>query len=444
MGLSDAETDEMLAAVVQRFDGRHRDLAATLRLHADRIRNRLAPGTEMSGQRWLLLGATFTQEYAVEAASVCNPSAFLLPDQSDAPSGSVRFGMSVRQIGEGHRSSVGFRTGTMHSDGKICVDATSRFTTAATTEPSTLLAAAFRTMAERDQPDSEAVSWVLDGLGDRFSAAELDERLAGLADQEDTRRNVSETVRRLRQLATRSYTARFPDTSEISERVLLPANSVESHGIEDARFVRFIDDDIVTFYATVTAFDGEQVAQQLLATTDFLTFNASPLLGRDAANKGMALFPRRIDGAYVALSRHDGARSAVSFSDDINHWCAATPLSTPTSTWEAVQVGNCGSPIETDDGWLVMTHGVGPMRTYSIGACLLDARDPTKVIARLDDPLLTPEPDEQDGYVPNVVYSCGPLLHHGTVVIPYGIADSAVAFAAVPLADLLGSMRQLS
>jgi predicted GH43/DUF377 family glycosyl hydrolase len=443
LALDDAEVDEVLAAIRRRFDGRHRELAETFRLHADRIRNRLSADVELSAQRWMLLGATFTQEYAVEGAAVCNPSAVPLPDQTGLPSGSVRFAMSVRQVGEGHRSSIGFRVGLVDHRGEVSIEAASRFVTGATIEAHTLAAPAFRSLARRFHHDAEAITWVLDRLGEQFSSAELDERLAELEDQRDTRRNVGETVRRLRELATRSYTAQFSASSPLSERVLLPANAVESHGIEDARFVRFVDDDGgITYYATATAFDGTDIAQQLLATTDFVTFRASPLVGAAAANKGMALFPRRIDGAFVALSRHDGAGNAVAFSDDVRHWSAAAPLPSPPSTWEAVQVGNCGSPIETDDGWLVLTHGVGPMRSYSIGASLLELHDPTKVIGRLDGPLLVPEADEQDGYVPNVVYSCGSLLHGATLVIPYGIGDAAIGFATVPLADLLGAMQR--
>jgi len=442
LDLGDDEVAETLADVMRRFGGRHRNLAETFLHHADRIGNRLDPGAELSEQRRSLLGATFTQEYAVEAAALCNPSAVSHPDQSGAPAGALRFVMSVRQIGEGHRSSIGFRTGLLDESGEVTIDEPVRFTTAGTIGTSTLDAEAFRGLAQRFHDDAEATGWVLDRLGEHFSIDQLDARLSQLEAQHDTRRNVAVTVRRLRALAARTYTAHFPATSDLSERVLFPASAIESNGIEDARFVRFVDDDgAVTYYATYAAFDGTVVAQQLLATNDFLTFAASPLLGAATANKGMALFPRRIDGRFAALSRHDGASNAIALSDNVHQWLASTPLECPSAAWEAVQVGNCGPPIETDDGWLVLTHGVGPMRTYSIGAWLLDLDEPTKVIGRLREPLLTPRREEQDGYVPNVVYSCGAVLHRETLLIPFGIGDASIGFATVPLRDLLEAMQ---
>jgi predicted GH43/DUF377 family glycosyl hydrolase len=211
--------------------------------------------------------------------------------------------------------------------------------------------------------------------------------------------------------------------------------------MEDARFVRFVDDDgRATYYASYTAFDGVDIRQQLLETTDFETFTSSPLVGPAAANKGLALFPRRIDGRFVALSRSDRETNTIAFSDNPHRWPSAVPCQVPTRPWEAVQLGNCGSPIETEAGWLVLTHGVGPMRTYSIGAILLDLDDPTRMLGHLRDPLLTPAEDERDGYVPNVVYSCGALVHAGAVVLPYGIADSAIRLATVPLDQVLGAL----
>ncbi len=222
---------------------------------------------------------------------------------------------------------------------------------------------------------------------------------------------------------------------------MLPAMAAESHGMEDARFVRLTDDDgTATYYATYTAYDGTAIGQQLLETPDFCVFTSSPVVGSAAANKGLALFPRRIGGRYVALSRSDRESNAIVYSDNLRHWEGALPCQVATQPWEMLQLGNCGSPIETDAGWLVLTHGVGPMRTYSIGALLLDLEDPTRIIGQLSDPLLTPEPDEQDGYVPNVVYSCGAMVHAGVLVIPYGIGDSSIGMATLPLDELLGAL----
>ena len=305
LGLDDDEVTATLAAITARFDRRHRDLAGTFHHHFERIANRVAPGTELSAERRLLLGATFTHEYAVEAAALCNPSAVAAPDQSGARPGDLRFVMSVRQIGEGHRSSIGFRTGVVDQRGAVTIEGPGPFTTAGTVEHGTLDADLFRSLAHNG--DAESTGWVLDGLGSRFTSAELDARLAELEAQHDTRRNVTETAHRLRQLASRSYDVQFPTTSTLGERVLVPATSAESNGMEDARFVRFVDDGgAVTYYATYTAFDGTGISQQLLATTDFRSFRSSPLLGDAAANKGLALFPRRINGRFAALSRHDG------------------------------------------------------------------------------------------------------------------------------------------
>lgn len=442
--LSDEEVSEALGSVVARFDGRHRDLLGAFERHADRIGNRLDAGAQLSDERWLLLGATFTHEYSVEAAGILNPSAVALPDQSGAPPGALRFAISVRQVGEGHRSSTGFRTGVISRRGAVSLDPPAAYTTAGAIEGGAHDAAAFRGLAQDVKRDQEATGWVLDGLSERFTIADLDERLGQLEAQRDTRRNVAATVRRLRDLASRTYTATFPATSALSERVLVPATSVESNGIEDARFVRFVDDEgAVTYHATYTAFDGLDVVQQLLSTEDLVTFRSSPLVGAAAANKGMALFPRKIDGRFAALSRFDGSGNAVAFSDDLTYWPSATPVTCPSAAWEAVQVGNCGPPIETDHGWLVLTHGVGPMRTYSIGAWLLDRDDPTQLIGHLRAPLLSPQPDEQDGYVPNVVYSCGGLVHHETLLIPYGIGDSTIGFATAPLAGVIEAMEQV-
>jgi predicted GH43/DUF377 family glycosyl hydrolase len=217
--------------------------------------------------------------------------------------------------------------------------------------------------------------------------------------------------------------------------------TAEAAGMEDARFVRFVDDDgSVRFYATYTAYSGSQISQQLLETEDFRSFTSTPMVGHAAANKGLALFPRRIRGRFAAMSRSDRETNSVAYADHPFVWTESVPCQQPTEAWEALQLGNCGPPIETDAGWLVLTHGVGPMRTYRIGAILLDLDDPTRIIGRLREPLLSPAADEQDGYVPNVVYSCGALVHAETLVVPYGIGDAAIGFATVPLGDLLAAL----
>lgn len=441
--LDESEVTQNLREVSARFVGRHADLEATFRHHADRIRNRLPPTMRLPEDRWLLLGATFTQEVSVEAAALCNPSAIMLPDQLGVSEGEIRFALSVRQIGEGHRSSIGFRIGILDRDGHVTINPTGPHAAAASaTEPAPLSASAIRASALARPRNREATRWVLDRLEQPHTPSQLDGVLADLGSQRDTRTNSGETVRVLRALAARCYTATFSSTSELSDNVLCPATAAEANGVEDARFVRFVDDDgTITYYATYTAYDGHAIAQQLLSTTDFVTFGVSPVLGRAAENKGLALFPRRVGGRYAALTRHDGASNGVAFSRDIDVWDDASPLAQPRTMRDIVQTGNCGSPIETDAGWLVLTHGVGPMRTYTIGALLLDRDDPTKVIGVLPEPLLSPLPSERDGYVPNVVYSCGALAHGDTLLLPYGIADASIGIATASITELLAAMH---
>lgn len=440
--LDEGEVSRGLVEVTERFGGRHRDLVARFDRSAERVADRIPPGHELSTDRWLLLGATFTHEYSVEAAAVCNPSFVVAPQQPQDARGSVELVMSKRGIGEGHRSSIGFSSVSVDEDGQVSVPPPSTFAGTGTVSGSTLHAGAFRGLARRLDDDVESTEWVLARLGEAFTHHELDGRLAELEARGDTRPRVYETVRRLRALAARAYRIDFPPSSELSERVLYPVTPAELNGVEDARFVRFVDGDDARYYATYTAYDGFHITQQLLETTDFCGFESSPMQGPAARNKGMALFPRRIGGHFAALTRHDGATNAVAFTDEIRHWPAASPLELRPMLWNAIQVGNCGSPIETDHGWLVLTHGVGPMRTYSIGACLLDLDDPRKVVAELRRPLLTPTADEQDGYVPNVLYSCGAVRHGRHLVIPYGVGDASIGFASVPVDTLVAEMDE--
>jgi predicted GH43/DUF377 family glycosyl hydrolase len=349
--------------------------------------------------------------------------------------------MSVRGIGEGHRSSIGFRTGAVDATGRPEVDSPAAFATVGETSPALLDAAVFRAELTRLEDAGEAADLVFGALGERFTRADLDERLTHLENHLITRGRAQRTADEIRAIAQRSYAIEFSHLTTLPERVLWPAMPDEEAGMEDARFVRFVDDDgSVTWYASYTAYSGARISQQLLATTDFCSFTSTPMVGPAAANKGLALFPRRIRGRYVALSRADRESNAITFSDCPYVWTDAQACQLPRDGWEVLQLGNCGSPIETDAGWLVLTHGVGPMRTYRIGAILLDLDDPTRIIGRLREPLLSPASDEQDGYVPNVVYSCGALVHADTLVLPYGIGDSTIGFATVAMPELMAAL----
>lgn len=442
LALSEADVQAALDSVALRFERRHRDLTGTFRRNARELADRLEPGLAISDARMLLLGATFTSEYAIEGAALCNPSIVAHPDQTGVAAGSLRFVMSVRGIGEGHRSSIGFRTGTVDQVGCMTIDNAGPFATIGTVVPTLLDAAVFRSELARLDDAGEAADYVLDALGDQFTRTDLDEQLDRLFVHRSTRTHAPETIALMRSIADRSYSVEFASDTDISEHVLWPATGAEAAGMEDARFVRFMDDDgTVTYYATYTAYSGSQIRQQLLSTNDFRSFTSIPMVGPAAANKGMALFPRRIAGAFAAMSRSDRESNTVAYSDRLSRWSGATACQRPRESWETLQLGNCGAPIETDAGWLVLTHGVGPMRTYSIGVILLDLNDPTRIIGRLAEPLLSPGDDEQDGYVPNVVYSCGGLVHAETLVLPYGIGDAAIGFATVALSELLAVLR---
>ncbi|BBX27485.1 glycoside hydrolase family 130 protein [Mycolicibacterium alvei] len=440
--LDDAQTLAVLDDVLLSYGDRHRGLTDTFRRHAAEVADRLASGSRLSDPRMLLLGAVFTNECAIEGAALCNPSIVVHPDQSGIATGSVRFVMSVRGIGEGHRSSIGFRTGTVDDAGRVVVDDPVPFASVGPKVPTLLDADVFRSELAWLHGGGEASDYVLDALGDQFTRADLDERLEQLQRHRSTRPHAAATIELIRAIADRAYGVEFSGDTALSERVLWPATGAEAAGMEDARFVRFVDDGgAVTFYATYTAYSGSQISQQLLATTDFRSFTSVPMVGQAAANKGLALFPRRIRGRFAAMSRSDRESNTIAYSDHPAVWTSSMPCQQPRQPWEALQLGNCGSPIETEDGWLVLTHGVGPMRIYRIGAILLDLDDPTRILGRLTEPLLSAADDEVDGYVPNVVYSCGALVHADTLVLPFGVGDAAIRIATVSLPELLGALR---
>jgi predicted GH43/DUF377 family glycosyl hydrolase len=338
-------------------------------------------------------------------------------------------------------SSIEFRTGVAAPDGQLRIDGSADHLVMARACEAQFDRRLFQHALGELGDAGEDAAYVLDSLPDPFTAGELDHALGTLYDHLLGRRTADQTIEHLRWVASCNYRVRFPEDSELSQRVLLPVAPTESHGMEDARFVRFTDDDgTVTYYATYTAFDGAHIAPQMLQTKDFNTFRVSQLIGPAATNKGMALFPRRVKGRYVALSRWDRENNAVTTSEDAHVWDEPTTIQTPVQPWELIQLGNCGSPIETPEGWLVLTHGVGPMRGYAIGALLLDLDDPTRVVARLTDPLLSPTEGERDGYVPNVAYSCGALAHGDRLILPYGCSDTSVGVAVIDLPRLLDQL----
>jgi predicted GH43/DUF377 family glycosyl hydrolase len=428
--------------ILRRFGSRHRGFGETLARQFESVAHHVPDITAVSAERRQLIGAYFTHEYSVEAAALFNPSIVAAPDQRGLPSGAKRFVMSVRAVGEGHLSSIEFRSGVLNADGTIAIDPVGPYLVGGRrTSPDHLNKRRFSDKLLELGGINDLSSSVLDRLGDEFTMRELEASLSTLEQQGPSHAIWFETVKIIHALASSNYVTTFPEDSELTERVIFPAGPHETRGMEDARFVRFTaDDGSIRYYATYTAYDGFEILPQLIETEDFLRFTVSTLNGKAAQNKGMALFPRKIGGKYVMLSRKDRENLHLSTSSDVHYWNDVTELYHPQAYWELLQIGNCGSPIETDAGWLVLTHGVGPMRRYAIGALLLDLEDPRRVIGRLPTPLLEPEEDERDGYVPNVVYTCGALVHAEQLIMPYGFSDSGVKVAQVRLSDLLAAL----
>ncbi len=440
LAMDDADVTSTLAELERRFAHRHRRLEESWSAHFQLAARRLGRVDNVPAEKALLIGAYFTREVALEGAALFNPSMVPHPDQSGLGPGEARFVMSLRAVGEGHISSIELRTGTVDASGTVRIDSPGPFSECGHHSPGPYRRDLFhRKLAERGY-DNRAAALVLDRLKSRFGPEELDRALDSVHIELSSRSAPREALAGIRWVAASNYTVEFAAETQVGERVLWPHGPAESHGMEDARFVRFVDGDDVTYFATYTAFDQVSVSSQILATTDFRRFEVCQLTGPFSADKGMALFPRKVGGRYAALSRWDREHLAVAFSDDVTEWDEATTLSLAPRPWEIVQIGNCGSPIETPQGWLVLTHGVGPMRTYAIGAVLLDLEDPRRVLGKLAQPILVPSEDERDGYVPNVVYSCGALVHDQTLIVPYAFSDCAVSFARVSLTEIVAAL----
>src|SRR5438445_7954744 len=420
LALSEQETDQQLSLVRADFGERHIDLDKSWLRHFEKVRAQIPDDETISEPRPLFIGALFSGEYALESAALFNPSIVPHPNQSGLSRGDLRFILSLRATGEGHISSIDFRTGVIHHDHSIEIKKTTPFVTLPELNPNpTYQKRAFLDKLSEMGLENDWAASVMERLGKTFLFDELDKSIQQAAFDEASAhtRDVPRTLECMRWLAESNYEIHFASSSEISERIIFPVSPNESNGIEDARFVRFVEDDgSVVYYATYTAYNGRVILPQLIETTDFLNFRVLTLNGRAVQNKGMALFPRRLDGRYVMLTRQDDEDLFLTFSDNPHFWSDSQLLEGPQQPWEFVKLGNCGSPIETEAGWSVLTHGVGPMRKYCIGATLLDLHDTARVIGRLKEPLLSPEGNEREGYVPNVVYSCGSLVHNGQLI----------------------------
>jgi predicted GH43/DUF377 family glycosyl hydrolase len=445
--LAPAEVQSLLKQLLSRYSGRHRNIT---RLLSDNCEKALADGAPelrgdaLSEEQRLLLGAYFTMEYSIESTAFFNPSIVEAPDQRGASADEKKVILSFRAVGEGHISSIAFREGTIDGGANLrfLPDRNSIVDT-----PQTIVRHIYnkdqfiQKMREIGLP-GPLISLVREGLKPEFLYGELLDFLDKTASHIGLHASIRSSLPQVKWLAHAHYEIAFSPDTPISERVIFPVSYREKNGIEDVRLVRFTDTPgHPVYYGTYTAYNGISVLPKILETEDFYRFKMSPLHGPHVKNKGLALFPRRIHGKYAMLARIDGINNYIMFSDDIHFWPEEAVLfQSPEYPWEYIQLGNCGSPMETEKGWLLLTHGVGAMREYCIGAVLLDREDPTRVLGRLKEPLLMPNEEEREGYVPNVVYSCGAIIHGGDLMIPYGVSDYSSTYASVPLKDLLRTL----
>ena len=381
LALDAASVASLLSEVLENFIGRHRNLLETFEARAEEMEAAFTGHSPFTQDQRRLIGAYFLHEYSFEAAALFNPSIVSHPDQSGVVEGARRFILSLRAVGEGHVSSLTFRSGVVAADGNVSVDPPAR-----------------------------------------------------LASIPKVRTPSAEDLERVELI--------FNPNQDISEHVIFPVLPSQSNGVEDARFVEFDERGTKTFYATYTAYTGRSIRSEMIETRDFASFRMTPLRGDAARNKGMALFPRKIAGKYAMIARQDNENLYLIYSDDLYCWNGGEAILKPRFPWEFVQIGNCGSPIELDEGWLLLTHGVGPVRRYSIGAVLLDKANPAKVLARSQEPLVRPEPSDREGYVPNVVYTCGAMRHKERIILPYAVSDTFCTFATMKIAALLESLQR--
>lgn len=442
--LTEEEARSILSNVFKEFRNRHRDVEGAFDRRYSELKPYLPSRYVPSATMRLLMGAYLSCEYALEAAALFNPSIVPHPDQGGIPKGSLRFIMSLRATGEGHISSIEFRTGLINEDGNVEFDLHDRFVSSPNIRPNPQFDKDEFIIKIRDEQHLDSTTReIFSSLPKSFKRSEI---LASIAKVKKKYKKLSaarnDAMSHVQSLLALNYEITFPTNLALSERVIFPVSEFESNGIEDARFVRFVDDDgSVRYYATYTAYNGRQIMPLLLETDNFSDIRVRSLSGKAAKNKGMALFPRKIRGKYVMISRHDGEKLYLAYSENSYSWRKPGRLLSPTFPWEFTQIGNCGSPIETDKGWLLLTHGVGPVRKYCIGAILLDLDDPAEVIGQLEEPLIAPDESEREGYVPNVVYTCGAIAHSGRLIIPYAMSDYATRIASVSIQAVLAAMK---
>ena len=445
LSLPENQVEKVLEKVITNYSTRHKNIWDAFDSNYNEIKKYIPENTQMSNNRRALLGAYFSSEYSIQAAAFFNPSIVPHPDQSGVKEGSLRFILSFRSVGEGHISSIEFRSGIVDENCNFTFDKVSRYAERANiaSNPVYDKATFFMKLAEMTKFKTETAKNIISQqvynlLEDEFLLSDLLSVLQMVIDSEH--KDIGENIM---WLAKSNYELQFKLDQELSEKIIFPASQNDSNGIEDARFVRFVDDDgSVTYYATYTAYNGHNILPQIIETKDFLTFKMITLNGEFSRNKGMALFPRKVNGKYMMISRIDGESLYIMSSDNLHFWQNAELIKEPESAWEFVQIGNCGSPVETEQGWILLTHGVGPMREYSIGVTLLDLENPNRIIGNMNEPLLVCNQEEREGYVPNVVYSCGAIVHGEDLIIPYAMSDTCSGIVTVSLSELFNNIQK--
>jgi predicted GH43/DUF377 family glycosyl hydrolase len=445
MLLPDSQVSELLLQVQHEFHNRYNNIRLVFEKHFELVMHLLSEKERLAitCDKRLLIGSYFTMEYSLEHAALFNPSIVEDPDQSNTAPGEKNVILSFRATGEGHISSLVFKRAKLDNNAQIHFEPGGKYMNQGTvTQQKRNNKKAFKELLSHYPFPEEICADILSQLNDTFSYKEIESIMKNALQHVATGMVKNKLKYDILSLVNTSYELHFLKESLLSERVIFPVTFTEKNGIEDARFIKFTaEDGATTYLATYTAYDGSFILPHLIETKDFLHFKMSPLHGKAAVNKNLALFPRKVNGQYAMISRIDGVNNYIMFSDDLYLWETATLLQQPMYPWEFVQIGNAGSPIETEKGWLVITHGVGPMRKYCLGASLFDLNDPTKELGRLKEPLLMPDEDEWHGYVPNVVYSCGTIIHREKLFIPYAVSDYATSFATVSLNELLNAMN---
>lgn len=444
--MNDAEVDKALQQVLRDYTKRHRNISSVFKQNFFKIAHLHDNLQNIDEDRKLLIGSYVTMEYAIESAAFFNPSIVEHPDQSELHPGEKRIIMSFRATGEGHISSIVFRSGIIDKHNNLSFRERGRFLdNAEKIVQHTYDKKAFQSKLEEMKfyDRTLAPKIILDQLPDNFTYEQLENIVARARKSHKFSETKTLTLDQIMWLASSHYEIEFSKDTSLSERVIFPLSETEKAGIEDARFVRFVDEDgSIRYFATYTAYDGHVIMPKLIETEEFYNFKVYPIQGEIAVNKGMALFPRKIKGRYAMLGRIDGFSNYLSFSDDYKKWDDAVKIQEPRYPWELIKIGNCGSPLETEEGWLVITHAVGQMKEYALGASLFDLDDPTREIGRLSTPLMIPDSEEREGYVPNVLYSCGSMINNDDLIVPYGISDYASTFACVNLNDLLAELKR--